>query len=332
MTSVLFIVLNWNGKKDTLKCLGSLRGQSISHSVVVVDNNSRDGSIEAISKQFPDVLILAQKKNRGFAGGVNVGIRYAIKNGFDKVALFNNDAIADPKWLESLVAGMKKSRASIVTGLLLDARGETIDDTGEFYSTWGVSFARNRNEPVEAAPKAGFVFGATGGASLYKTSLFKEIGLFDESFFAYYEDIDLSFRAQLAGHKVYYTDKAVACHERGSTSKKISGFGVYQTFKNLPLLYTKNVPVGLLFPIGIRLLLLYVLIFGNAVKNGDGVHALKGWLASVGYFWTRAIWLRPIIQLRRKVSSDDIYSILYRDLPPEQTGMRKLRKFFTGKD
>ena len=119
-------------------------------------------------------------------------------------------------------------------------------------------FPRNRGERTISSPESDFVCGATGGASLYKTSLFKEIGLFDESFFAYYEDVDISFRAQLAGHKVYFTNKAIAYHKQGATSSKIPGFTVYQTFKNIPLLYTKNVPSGLLLPIGVRLLLLYV--------------------------------------------------------------------------
>lgn len=192
-------------------------------------------------------------------------------------------------------------------------------------------FPRNRGEARNMATKSGYVFGATGGASLYRTSLFKEIGLFDESFFAYYEDVDISFRAQLAGHKVYYTDKAIAYHKQGASSKKIPGFTVYQTFKNIPLLFIKNVPANLLIPIGIRLLLLYVLIFANAVKNGTGWYALKGWLANIWYFWTRAIWLRFNIQRHRKVPVSYIKSILYHDLPPNQTGMRRFRQFFTGK-
>ncbi|HEY8992733.1 MAG TPA: hypothetical protein VIM37_02675, partial [Candidatus Microsaccharimonas sp.] len=200
-----------------------------------------------------------------------------------------------------------------------------------YYSTWGMPFPRNRGNEADEAPASGYVFSGSGGASLYKTALFKEIGLFDESFFAYYEDVDVSFRTQLAGHKVYFTNKAIAYHKQGATSKKIPGFTIYQTFKNIPLLYTKDVPAGLLLPIGIRLFLLYVLIFGNAIKNGSGAYALKGWLASIGYFWTSAIWLRRTIQKRRKVSTSYISSIIVHDLPPEQTGLRRFRQFFTGK-
>lgn len=335
MNSVLIVVLNWNGIKDTEKCLDSLLKQTYGDfKILVVDNGSIDGSLERlrqIEKKNDIISLAVNKHNKGFTGGVNTGIKYAIKKEFNAIALFNNDAEADENWLLELVKSLDHKDTSIATGLLLHENGKTIDSTGDYYSTWGMPFPRNRGGEAAMAPKSGYVFSGSGGASLYKTALFKEIGLFDESFFAYYEDVDISFRAQLAGHKVYFTNKAVAYHKQGATSKKIPGFTVYQTFKNIPLLFTKNIPAGLLFPIGIRLLLLYVLIFGNAIKNGAGLPALKGWLASIGYFWTSAIWLRTGIQGRKKVSTSYIKSIIVHDLPPEQTGLRRFRKFFTGK-
>lgn len=335
MTSVLIVVLNWNGIKDTEKCLDSLLNQSYGDfKILVVDNGSVDDSLERlrkIEKKNDTVSLVVNKHNMGFAGGVNTGIKFALEHNFDAVALFNNDAEADKDWLLELVKGLKNKNASAATGLLLHEDGQTIDSTGDYYSTWGMPFPRNRGDAKNLAPESGFVFSGSGGATLYKTSLFKEIGLFDESFFAYYEDVDVSFRAQLAGHKVYFTNKAIAYHKQGATSSKIPGFTVYQTFKNIPLLYTKNVPAGLLIPIGLRLWLLYVLIFGNAVKNGAGIPALKGWLASIGYFWTKSLWLRFAIQSKKKVPTSYINSIILHDLPPEQTGVRRFRKIVTGK-
>jgi len=334
MTSVLIVVLNWNGIKDTEKCLDSLLKQTYTDfKILVVDNGSVDGSLERlrhIEKKNDNMSVVANKVNKGFAGGVNTGITYAINKGYEAVALFNNDAMADENWLLELIKGLSQKNTSIVTGLLLHENGKTIDSTGDYYSTWGMPFPRNRGDETAVSPESGYVFSGSGGATLYKTSLFKQIGLFDESFFAYYEDVDVSFRAQLAGHKVYFTNKAIAYHKQGATSKKIPGFTVYQTFKNIPLLFIKNVPVGLLLPIGIRLLLLYTLFFGNAVKNGVGVPALKGWTASIWYFWTRSLWLRFAIQRRKKVPTNYINSIIVHDLPPDQTGMRKFRRLFTG--
>ena len=337
MKKIAIVVLNWNGYQDTKKCVDSLLQQNYGNfSIIIIENGSKDNSKEklqalATKAGNENVTVLYNPKNLGFAGGVNTGIRYALENNFDAVALFNNDAVADKNWLASLVSTIETTDSSVVTGLLLHSDGKTIDSTGDFYSTWGIGFPRLRDAKASQAPNSGLVFSASGGASLYKTSLFKEIGLFDETFFAYYEDTDLSFRAQLAGHKISYTNKAIAYHEQGATSSKIPGFTVYQTFKNLPLLFWKNVPTKLLFKVGSRFTLLYTLIFINAIKKGSGWPAFKGILASVWYFWTSALWKRLKIQGSKKVSAKHIWSILYHDLPPEQTGMRKFRKIFTGK-
>lgn len=335
MTSVLIVVLNWNGIDDTEKCIESLLSQTYGNfQILIIDNGSKDDSVGRLQKIASDhaekIQIVINSQNLGFAGGVNTGIRYALENNFDAVALFNNDAVADKNWLKNLEKNLTTD-TSIVTGFLLHADGKTIDSTGDFYSSWGIGFPRFRDTQAANAPESGEVFGASGGSSLYKTRLFKQIGLFDENFFAYYEDADISFRTQLVGQKVYYAKDAIAYHEQGATSNKIPGFTVYQTFKNLPLLFWKNIPSKLLLKVGARFILLYTLIFGNAIKNGSGWPAFKGILASIWYFWTSALWKRFKIQGSKKVSAAYIWSILYHDLPPEQTGMRKFRKLFTGK-
>jgi len=332
MTSVLIVVLNWNGIEDTEKCVQSLIAQDYpSLTIAIVDNGSKDDSVPRLktlaAKHSKKVHLLFNQTNLGFDGGVNTGIRYGLENNFDAIALFNNDATADVSWLSNLVKNLS-DEVSIVTGLLLHADGKTIDSSGDFYSSWGIGYPRNRGGAVTEAPESGLVFGGSGGATLYKSVLFREIGLFDETFFAYYEDVDISFRAQLAGHKAYYAKDAIAYHEQGASSSKIPGFTVYQNFKNLPLLFWKNIPTRLLFRIGIRFALLYTLIFGNALKNGSGWPAFRGVIASVWYFWTDALWQRLRIQANRKVDASYIWSLIYKDIPPEQTGMRKFRDFF----
>lgn len=334
-TKVLVVILNWNGIDDTLQCINSLSEQTFTDfRIAVVDNGSRDSSLDKLDQLKKSLsyklIVIKNKNNLGFAGGVNSGIRYAIENSFEFVALFNNDASADKNWLAELVKHSDNN--SVVTGSLLHSDGSKIDTSAEEYSTWGMPFPRGRDADISMLPPSGNVFGGTGGATLYKTSLFKEIGLFDEKFFAYYEDVDISFRAQLAGHKVYYTKDAVAYHKRGASSNKIPGFTVYQLFKNTPQLFWKNVPTKLLLPVGLRFLILYTAMFSKAVVSGSAWPALKGFLASIYYFWTSALWKRIKIQHNKKVSADYIWSILYHDLPPEQTGMRKFRKLFTGKE
>lgn len=335
MNRVAVVVLNWNGIADTLDCLASLQHQSYKNfTIVVIDNGSTDNSCKVLSeyqsRHSGNVDVVYNPENFGFAGGVNTGIEWALNGDYEYVALFNNDATADKDWLTNLVTATQPKEIGISTGLLLHGDGKTIDSTGDWYSTWGLPFPRNRNDKTAEAYSSGLVFSASGGASLYKTAMLREIGLFDEDFFAYYEDTDISFRAQLAGWKVAYTNKAIAYHKQGATSKKIPGFAVYQTFKNLPLLFIKNVPRGLLFSVGIRFYFAYVLMFFNAIAKGSGKPAVKGvWQSFILGF--KKLSERREIQSSKQVTTKYIKSMLWPDLPPDQTGIRKLRKIFTGK-
>jgi GT2 family glycosyltransferase len=334
---IAIVALNYKAVDDTLLSVESLLKQTYNDlHIIVVENGSEDGSAERLEKfqkaHSKNLTILYNTTNKGFAGGVNTGIRWAQEQHFSYVALFNNDAVADKDWLLSLASQAASHETyGIVTGLLLHEDGKTIDTTGEQYSTWGLAFARDRNQPAGTASKAGEVFGATGGASLYKMSMLNAIGLFDEAYFAYYEDVDISFRAQLAGWKVYYEPSAIAYHKRGATSSKMPGFAVYQTFKNLPLVFTKNVPRELLLSIGVRFWFTYLLMLGNAIAGGNSIPSLKGYFRGISLFWTVALPARGPIQRAKKVKSSYIKSILWSDLPPEQKGMRKLRRIFTGK-
>lgn len=334
MTSVLIVVVNWNGIKDTEKCLPSLLDQTYGNfEILVIDNGSTNDSLKRLrllEEKHDRVTVIDNGFNRGFAGGVNTGITYAIEKDFDAVALFNNDAIADKEWLSQLVAAVKSDGVGIATGLLLHADGKTIDSTGDFYSTWGLAYPRGRGDKAELAPEGGAVFGASGGASLFKTEVFKQAGLFDKSFFMYFEDVDMSFRAQLAGWKVIYNPKAIAYHKQGASTKKVPGLAVNKTFANLPQLFLKDVPHGLLWHIGWRFSLSYFLIFWNAVFHGNGWPALRGVLRSI-VMTPYALIKRYKIQKHKKVSVEYVRKILWNDLPPDQTGMRKFRKLFTGK-
>lgn len=333
---VAVVVLNYKGIEDTVECIASLSKQTYTNfTIVAVENGSHDGSVDTfkqLEKQYDDKLVtLYNDENLGFDGGVNTGIRWAMVNNYDSVALFNNDATADKDWVKKLAEAAKHNDSGITTGLLLREDGKTIDSSGDWYSRWGLGFPRNRGDTVEKAPAGGFVFGATGGATLFSIPMLAEIGMFDEDFFAYYEDNDISFRAQLAGYTVYYEPSAKAYHKLSQTSNRMpSGFAVYQTFKNLPLVYIKNVPAGLLLPVGIRFYPAYWLMLGNAIRHGVGIPALKGAFMSI-ILGIKKLPVRWYIQRNKKVSTSYIRELLWDDLPPDQTGLRKLRKIFTGK-
>ena len=330
------IVLNWNGADDALECIDSLILQTADASIIIVDNDSSDDSVEqfkSYQKEHADesIFLLENSQNLGFAGGINSGIRYAFEKDFEFIGVLNPDAVADSQWLENLLEEFKNPKVGVATGLMLRRDGKTVDSSGDFYTTWGLPGPRNRDEPSSnALTEPGEVFGATGGGALYRAEMLREIGLFDEDFFMYYEDVDLSFRAQLAGWKVRYTPKAIAYHKVGASSAKVPGLAVYNTFKNLPQVFIKNVPGRLFWSIGLRFFLTYWLIFASAIRHGNGLPALKGIFASIAKK-PAAYRKRWNIQRSRKVSVDYIKNIIHDGPLPNQTGLLKFRKFFTGK-
>lgn len=336
MTRVAIIVLNWNGADDAIECMRSLLSQTLPPTIFLVDNASADDSIrkfeDFIAEQPEGVIQLYQNaKNLGFAGGINTGIIAALDQKFDYIGTLNPDATADSEWVREITSELSThTGAGIATGILARTDHEHIDSTGDFYTTWGIPGPRNRGDILSKAPQsAEYIFGATGGGFIAKSEVFTNIGMFDEKFFMYFEDVDLCFRAQLAGYKVRYTPDAVAYHKLSASSDKVPGLAVTQTFKNLPMLLWKNVPRGLISTISPRFSLAYFLILGHAIVQGCGGPALKGFFQSL-LLIPHTFTQRRQIQRAKQVSTKYISSIILHDIPPEQTGLRKFRSLFTG--
>lgn len=338
MARVAIVVLNWNGADDAIACIASLLVQKEAvPDIILVDNDSHDDSVailgQYVAKVKAPIHFIKNGVNSGFTGGNNVGFSYALEQGYEYIGTLNPDATADAYWTSSLIAELDaKNDVGIATGILARSDKKTVDTTAEQYTTWGIPSPRGRDGLLADAPnEPEYVFGSTGGGFIARADMLRKIGLFDEKFFMYFEDVDLSFRAQLAGYKVRYTPRAIAYHKLSASTNKVPGLAVYNTFKNLPILFTKNVPLTLWPLIYPRFILTYTLIFINAIKNGRGGPALKGW----GMSWRYILHIfreRWRIQQSRTVSDDYISSIILHDIPPEQTGMRKFRKLFTGKD
>jgi len=335
----LVVVLNWNGLADTLECLDALRDQTHDRfDVLVIDNGSagddaarlRERTEELTStgdagEHLPTFVLHTEPENLGFAGGVNVGIRWAFAGDYEAVALLNNDAVPDPEWLASLDAALERTGASVAASLMLQPGG-LIDTAGDAVTTWGMPFPRFRGRPAHEAPESEPVFSASGGASMYRASLFRDIGMFDETFFAYFEDIDVGFRARLKGHAIVYEPSAIVHHKIGATSGKIPGFTVRQTFQNLPVLITKNVPKGLRRIIVPRFVLLLTMMLAKATLTGSARPAWSGLARGLRLAWSHGRRERRRIQGSRTAAVGDIDAMLTHDLPPEQSGMRRLRK------
>lgn len=327
---IAVVIPNWNGKDRLKNCLDAVSSQTLKPLIIVVDNGSTDGSLEYIEKNYPKVDIVRHLDNLGFAGGVNSGIKRAKKLGMTYIALLNNDAIPDNNWLKELYGTLNSDKKlGSVACLMVSGDGEKIDSTGDFYTTWGLTFARQRDEPLQRAlQKEDYVFGASAGAALYRIEALEDVGMFDEDFFAYYEDTDLNFRLQLAGWRSKYNPRAVVLHEKGSTSSKIKGFTTFQTFKNLPLLFWKNVPLKLLPKMFVRFHFAYLIIFLSSLISGNGWPAIKGVFRMV-LLIPNKLYTRRKIQKSREVTPEYIDSVLVHDLPPSAERLRRLRSYIT---
>lgn len=323
---VAVIIPNWNGAKEIGKCLESLQKQSLKPHIIVVDNGSEDDSVKIIEEKYAAVELIKNPTNLGFAGGVNTGFKKALKDGFKYVATLNNDAFADKEWLKNLVQELDHNhKVGIATCKLLTADGKKIDSTGDCYTAWGLPYPRGRGEKDEGQYDAKTeIFAASGGASIYRAEMLDKIGLFDTDFFAYYEDVDLSFRAQLAGWQARYVPEAKAYHQISATSSKIKGFSTYQTMKNLQLLLYKNVPKKYLGKVGRRFFLAETLFFLRALTRGQGISAFKG--DAKGTFLLFKVFKerKPILK-NKKVTDEYIWNMFDHDLPPNAAALRRLR-------
>lgn len=317
-TNVVVVIPNWNGADFIAPCLKSLEKQTLHARIVVVDNGSVDDSIQIIESEFPKVHLIKLDHNTGFTGGVNVGISYALEQGAEAVALFNNDATAEKDWLENLVkAASEHPEAGIITGKFMRMDKKHIDSTGDFYSIWAMPFPRGRNQlDTGQYDTAEFVFGASGGASLYRASMLKEIGLFDEKFFAYLEDVDISFRAQLAGWKVWYQPRAIAYHRVGATSSKLGSFSRYHFTKNFYMVYAKNMPVKLYWKYGPQFIIQAGRMLITSILKGGGWAYIRGFVRAFANT-PHLIRERSRIQKSQTVNDKYIDSILYKNRPPK---------------
>ncbi len=245
---VSVIVVNWNGKKYLADCLQSIRAQTFSdYEVILVDNGSTDGSVEWIRENFPGwVQVLANKRNEGFSGGNNRGIKAAVGK---YIVLLNNDAQADPRWVEELVKVAEENPQAGMLACKIYLQGDLkiIDNVGHLIYRDGLNRGRGRLEVDRGQyEKMEEVFFPSGCAALYRREMLEEVGLFDEDFFAYGDDTDLGFKGRLAGWKCLYVPKAVVHHRYSQSSGAYSALKAFYVERNRVWIAVKYFPLTLL--------------------------------------------------------------------------------------
>jgi len=241
------IIPNWNGKKYLKDCLDSLRRQTYrSFSVTIIDNGSTDDSVKFVHQHYPEVKIIALEVNRGFAGGVNEGIK---RTEDELIFLLNNDTLLDENCLGELykAAARYPQISFFATKMLFKDDTRVLNAAGDSFGIDG----QGRNIGIREPDNGQYdhvteVFGACAGAALYRRFFFQDVGLFDEDFFLILEDIDVDFRAQLRGHRCYYIPSAVVYHVHSASIVRHSSLQIYCSARNSLYVLAKNMPAVLL--------------------------------------------------------------------------------------
>ncbi|HPM25866.1 MAG TPA: glycosyltransferase family 2 protein, partial [Methanothrix sp.] len=244
MGKISVVVVNFNGKRFLDDCLSSLSVQTYKdYEVIVVDNASRDGSVEHIRSRFPWARIVENKVNLGSTGGNNSGIREAEG---EFIVTLNNDTSVEKDFLERLAGPMSDPGIGMCGSKMLYPNGK-INSTGLCLSRSGASWDRGASEEdLGQYDRQEEIFGACAGAALYRRKMLDEIGLFDEDFFIFMEDIDLTLRARCAGWRCIYVPEAIAHHLHGATAGVGSDLTVYYGNRNIMWLPAKNYPLPFL--------------------------------------------------------------------------------------
>jgi GT2 family glycosyltransferase len=293
MPEISVIVVNWNGRHFLETCLTALRRQTFrDFEIILVDNGSRDQSVEYIRAEFPEVNLISLNENRGFTGGNIAGYEQASG---ELIVLLNNDTEVDPRWLEKLHKASQQypTAGSFANKMLYFDERSRIDNCGFAVTQAGLTIDLGRGEedgPAWGEPRK--VFGGCGGAVAYRRSMLEDIGFLDDDFFMTYEDVDLSFRAQLRGYECAFVPGAIVYHHYRATMKNHPARQVFFSQRNIEFVYLKNMPVGQMLR-SLPQRLVYEL--GGAIyffKTGAGMAFLKAKID--------AIRRLPVILRKRK--------------------------------
>lgn len=306
ISEIAVVIPNYNGRHLLKACLDALGRQIYpATEIVVVDNASGDGSAEYITAHFPAVKLIQFAENRGFAAAVNAGIRATTA---PWVATLNNDTIPEPAWLQQLALALSghPQVSMAASQMLFVDPPNMINSAGIAVDRAGIAWDRCGGSPAIQTPQEPCrVFGACAGAALYRRSTLLDIGLFDEDFFVYLEDVDLAWRAQSAGWSAMYVPAARVAHWHSATMIEGSPFKSYLLGRNKVWLIVKNYPLPYL------LLYLPVIIFYDMAAVVYGMFTrrelslLRGRLAGLRGL-SSALRKRRAIQSLRKVPASRI--------------------------
>lgn len=231
MATVDVVIVTWNGREDTLRAVEGVLAQRIPQrvsklTVTVVDNGSTDGTAEALARRFPQVRRHELWSNRGFTGGVRLGVT---TSDAEYVILLNNDAVPEPDWLREIVDAIVLAPPDVIAvgGEIVDSSGALVDFARGAMTFDGhafqIGFRKNRDE-VSIPPPGSEILFACGGNMIVRREAFLAIGGFDDDYFAYLEDVDFGWRSWIAGRRTLWEPRARVRHRSAATSDRLGSF------------------------------------------------------------------------------------------------------------
>ncbi len=315
--AVSVIIVNWNGRELLGSCLDALRAQTCrAFEVLLVDNASADGSADWIERAYPEVRVLRAGRNLGFAAGNNLGLRQARGAA---VALLNNDAVADPTWLESLLEASVRhpGYGFFASKIVLQSRPDTVDACGDYFTRDGFAGKIGWLDRMSSYSTPYPIASACAAAALYRRTLFDDVGGFDEDFFMTHEDTDLGLRAQLRGHRGLFVPDARVVHRLSASLRPGSWRQLFLTYRNEEYAYLKNMPARLLRRSAIPHLLRGLRRFASAARRDGlrGAGAFAAAKAAVLCALPGVLRKRRRIQESRRISEPEFEAILSAGVP-----------------
>jgi len=320
---VSIIILNWNGLAYTVECLEHVKKITYTdYEVIVVDNGSEGDDVRALKDKYEGYIhIIENDRNYGFAKGNNIGIKYALEN-FDPqyLMLLNNDTIVDPEFLTELtgVAESDETIGSCQSKLMLAKHPSLIDAVGIVIIKKPVPGAYPPLSLSAHCTQIGYgesdqgqynqiceVFGACACSALYRREMLEQIGLFDEDFFAYYEDVDIAWRARLFGWKCLYVPTSLVYHVSSATGASIK---LYYLSRNQTFYVLKNASLDIVLSQMIHLMLSIPMTILGGLRRRDYrnmLTVLKGKIDIFGYI-PKMLMKRRRLQSARLVPDSEI--------------------------
>jgi len=273
------LVLNYNGKHLLKECIDSIYEQTFAdYEVLIVDNNSNDGSIAYIKENFPKAMLIENTKNFGFAKGNNIGIEKC--NG-EWIFFLNNDAYLEKNCLSILAERIKNREPEqlIFAPLMLKSHSpDFIDSAGDMLYPWGYAYIYD-NVSANDFTEDREVASVCGGAAVFNRDLLQHLHGFDEDFFLYYEDVDLSLRARRSGAKIWSVSKAKVFHKGSATIGKRTPLHMYYLDRNRFWTKLKNFPLATLIKYAPHSLIYSIFSFVLWTSRGLFLTWLKARLA-----------------------------------------------------